>query len=77
MPISAHVCPECGLPVEIVHSQVFVSTHGPVEHVHVRCPQRHWFLLAADLLEVVAEPPPRTRRHPVGRARGPGNGAPR
>ena len=42
-------CPECDAPAEVL-TWVSVSEIGVVEHVRVRCVQRHWFLLPRDLL---------------------------
>ncbi len=38
-------CPQCGLLAEVVDRDVWPSTDGPVEHVHVRCVDRHRFVL--------------------------------
>lgn len=38
-------CPECSAPAEIEWSDWLPSTDGPIEHVKIRCVQRHWFLL--------------------------------
>ena len=38
-------CPQCGLLAEVVDRDVWPSTDGPVEHVHVRCVARHRFVL--------------------------------
>lgn len=38
-------CPQCGLVAEVVDRDVWPSTDGPVEHVHVRCVDRHRFVL--------------------------------
>ncbi len=38
-------CPECGLAAEVVSRDVWDSTDGPVEHVHVRCVARHRFVM--------------------------------
>ena len=44
-------CPQCGLPTEITERLVLDSTDGPVEHVRIKCVQRHWFLLPVESLE--------------------------
>ncbi len=41
-------CPECGLAAEVTRRDWLGSTAGPVEHVHIRCVQRHWFLMPAE-----------------------------
>ncbi|GAA1477761.1 hypothetical protein GCM10009623_22070 [Nocardioides aestuarii] len=41
-------CPECGLVAEVTRRDWLASTAGPVEHVHVRCVQRHWFVMPAE-----------------------------
>ncbi len=41
-------CPECGLAAEVARRDWLDSTAGPVEHVHIRCVQRHWFLMPAE-----------------------------
>jgi hypothetical protein len=47
------VCPECAAPAEVVDRFALPGTHGPVEHVKVRCLHRHWFLLPATSLPTV------------------------
>ena len=44
-------CPQCGLVAEVVDRDVWPSTDGPIEHVHVRCVARHRFVLPAASLE--------------------------
>jgi hypothetical protein len=41
------VCPECGHRATVEWRSVRGSTSGPVEHVKVRCPDGHWFLMPA------------------------------
>ena len=41
-------CPECGLAAEVTRRDWLDSTAGPVEHVYLRCVQRHWFLMPAE-----------------------------
>jgi hypothetical protein len=42
----SHVrCPECGSPAQITDRFQLGSTSGPLEHVKIMCPQRHWFTL--------------------------------
>ena len=43
-------CPQCGLLAEVVDRDVWPSTDGPVEHLHVRCVDRHRFVLPASML---------------------------
>jgi hypothetical protein len=38
-------CPECDSIAEVVDRDVWPSTDGPVEHVHVRCVRRHRFVM--------------------------------
>lgn len=38
-------CPQCGAIAEVVDRDVWPSTDGPVEHAHVRCVERHRFVL--------------------------------
>jgi hypothetical protein len=38
-------CPQCGRIAEVVDRDVWPSTDGPVEHVHVRCIARHRFVM--------------------------------
>jgi hypothetical protein len=52
-------CPECGALAEIEWRAVMESTDGPVEHVKIRCAQRHWFLLPVAALDT-QRPPVRT-----------------
>jgi hypothetical protein len=48
-------CPQCGAPAEVVSEGRLGSTAGPVDIVRVRCAERHWFLLAEDLLLVPSQ----------------------
>lgn len=48
-------CPECGAPAEITRRAVLESTDGPIEHVGVRCIQRHIFLMPTFLLDGAAQ----------------------
>jgi hypothetical protein len=41
-------CPECGTPAEVEWFTRLASTAGLVEHLKIRCVQRHWFLMPAD-----------------------------
>ena len=43
-------CPECGRPAEVEWRDRLDSTHGTVEHLKIRCLDRHWFLMPADML---------------------------
>ena len=43
-------CPECGHLAEIEWRDRSTSTAGPVEHLKIRCVNRHWFLMLADQL---------------------------
>jgi len=45
-----HDCPECALPATVSHRGRYASTHGPVDHVFVRCVTGHWFLGPRDTL---------------------------
>lgn len=58
-------CPECGHLAELVDRTVLESTDGPIEHVHVRCVQRHRFWLPAEYL---ARTPHRAPRAPARRS---------
>ncbi|HSO66128.1 MAG TPA: hypothetical protein VLQ78_13610 [Ornithinibacter sp.] len=51
-------CPECALVAEVVGRDVWPSTDGPVEHVHVRCVAGHRFLLPVAMLAANAPPEP-------------------
>jgi hypothetical protein len=59
------VCPECAAPAEVVDRFAVPSTHGPVEHVKVRCLSRHWFLLPVASLAPVRTVSPTVRTGPV------------
>ncbi len=48
-------CPDCGAPAEITRRDVLESTDGPIEHVGVRCVQRHIFLMPTFLLDRVTQ----------------------
>ena len=39
-----------GQPAEIGWRDHLSSTHGAVEHLKIRCLDRHWFLMPADML---------------------------
>lgn len=54
-------CPECGNPAEITWRHVLVGSDGPVEHAHVRCVARHWFLLPTGWLAGSARTTPPAR----------------
>jgi hypothetical protein len=43
-------CPECGAPAEVTWRFCEEGTDGPVEHVKIRCVERHWFMGAASTL---------------------------
>ena len=58
-------CPQCGLVAEVVDRDVWPSTDGPVEHVHVRCVDKHRFVLPTASLAPHHEPA--ERRPPVPR----------
>lgn len=49
-------CPDCGRPAEVLRRDWIGSTHGPVEHLQVRCLDRHVYFLAAAYV-VPAEQP--------------------
>lgn len=48
-------CPECGAPAEITRRDVLESTDGPIEHVGVRCIQKHIFLMPTFLLDRISQ----------------------
>lgn len=74
-------CPQCGQVAEVVDRDVWPSTDGPVEHLHVRCVDKHRFVLPASSLaqhhdsdaahvqragrELVRQEPPRRDLVPV------------
>lgn len=39
------ICPRCGAPAAVEWHSTMISTSGPVEHVKLRCLDRHWFLM--------------------------------
>lgn len=43
-------CPECGRPAAVEWRTQLDSTDGPLEHLKIRCLDRHWFFLPADML---------------------------
>jgi hypothetical protein len=53
----AVTCPECGQPAAVEWRIHFGSTDGPVEHLKIRCLDRHSFFLPAYML---ADAAPRT-----------------
>lgn len=71
MSLETASCPECGQVAEVTRREWLASTAGPVEHVHIRCVQRHWFLLpAASVVGLVPSPSSTSREHSR-RVRGP------
>ena len=46
-------CPQpgCRHTAEASASETMASTHGPVAHVSIVCPEGHWFYLPEDFLE--------------------------
>jgi hypothetical protein len=44
------VCPQCSQPAEVGTRHRLSSTAGLVEHAHVQCVLRHWFLMPAEWL---------------------------
>jgi hypothetical protein len=46
------VCPEpsCSSAAQIVDRSALQSTDGPIEHVRIRCLNRHHFLLPVEML---------------------------
>ena len=44
-------CPECDAPAEVTDRFALGSTGGQVEHVRMRCADKHWFLLSVATLE--------------------------
>ena len=62
-------CPQCGALAEVLERHVLGSTDGPMEHLKIRCVQRHWFFMSAASLErchaqlaAAPTPPPAARR---------------
>jgi hypothetical protein len=47
-------CPQCLAPAEITDRFVLESTSGPVEHLTVRCVNRHRFTITAEHLPSVS-----------------------
>ncbi len=43
-------CPECGRDAVVEWRTTIGSTDGPLEHLKIRCPDRHWFFMPAYLL---------------------------
>jgi hypothetical protein len=43
-------CPECDMAAFVEWSTTCPSTDGPLEHVKIRCLNRHWFLMLAERL---------------------------
>jgi hypothetical protein len=46
-------CPECDGIAEVEYRTVLESTSGPVEHVKIRCINRHWFNMPVSYLDSV------------------------
>jgi hypothetical protein len=44
-------CPECDGTAEVEYRSVLDSTDGPVEHVKIRCVNRHWFNMPVSYLD--------------------------
>ncbi len=49
-------CPQCDSIAEIVDRDVWPSTDGPVEHVHVRCVRQHRFVMPVVSLPAQGSP---------------------
>jgi len=49
--MTLHDCPECALPATVTCRGRLTSTHGPVEHVFVRCVVGHWFLGPREMMD--------------------------
>ncbi len=45
-------CPQCGGPAEVEWRHAIASTGGPMEHLRIRCVNRHWFLLTQESLDL-------------------------
>src|SRR5213595_878987 len=43
-------CPDCGVPAEITERFSLPSTHGPVDHIVLRCAGGHHFRMPTDML---------------------------
>ena len=43
-------CPECGHLAEVDWSTRLGGTGGGVEHLKIRCVNKHWFFMPTDLL---------------------------
>lgn len=43
-------CPECGRQAVVEWRANVGSTDGALEHLKIRCPGRHWFLMPSALL---------------------------
>lgn len=50
-----YICPACGGVAEVEWRDWSGSTSGPVEHVKIRCTNRHWFLMLAESLNARPE----------------------
>lgn len=51
LPLQLTGCPACGACAEIEHRSVLESTDGPIEHVKLRCVNRHWFMAPVAVLD--------------------------
>jgi hypothetical protein len=53
------VCPEpsCSSAAQIFDRSALQSTDGPIEHVRIRCLNRHRFLLPVEMLAALPSPP--------------------
>jgi hypothetical protein len=59
-------CPQCGAVAEISRRIVLPSSDGPIEHLRMRCLDRHWFLLpAAAVAHAAPAPAPTPTRRPA------------
>ena len=52
---SEYICPACDEIGEVEWRDWSGSTSGPVEHVKIRCANRHWFLMLAESLNTRLE----------------------
>lgn len=61
MELDLTICPECGLPAEVLYRSALQSTDGPVEHIKLHCVVGHWFFMETPAAQPVAARGPYAR----------------
>jgi hypothetical protein len=51
-------CFECAATAAVQGRGPVESTDGPLDHVRITCVNRHWFMMAADMINERSQGPP-------------------